>query len=144
LHLYFIPYMSNQFTLDELELEYPIIYGVSTALRHIRLGFQIECHPDFLVEFYEDVEGYLDKSAHASFLITYLEDQTQFLVIRNKGTKSLFYPRYKKVDYLLCATGDEELNPEIIKLFAKLKGISLCFALDKPQQREILNFSQLQ
>ncbi len=136
--------MSNHFTLDELELEYPIIYGISTPLRHIKLGFEIESHPDFLVEFYEDVESYLDKSTHASFLITYLEDETELLLIRNKGTKSLFYPRYKTVDYLLCARSEEELNPEIIKLIAKLKGISLCFALEKPQKKEILNFSQLQ
>lgn len=136
--------MSNHFTLEELELEYPIIYGVSTPLRHIKLGFEIECHPDFLVEFHEDIESYVGKSAHTSFLITYLDDKTQLLVIRNKGTKSLFYPRYKKVDYLLCAIGEDELNPEIIKIITKLKGISICFALDKPQQKEILNFSQLQ
>ena len=121
MHLYLLHHMINHFTLDDLELEYPIIYGISTPLRHLKLGFEIERHPDFLVEFHEDIESYLGKSAHACYLIAYLDDNTQFLIIKNKGSKTLFYPRYKKVDYLLCAIGEEELNPESLRYLLNLR-----------------------
>lgn len=136
--------MSNLLTLDDCELEYPIIYGISTPLRHLKLGYELDCNPDFMVQYNADIESYSASSVHSSFRITFLDDNSEWLVVKNKGSKSLFYPKYKKVDYLLCSISEDEVNPEIVKIFNQLKGISICFALDKPNQKDIVNFSQLQ
>ena len=64
--------------------------------------------------------------------------------MKNKGTKELFYPKYKQVDYLVCSIDESEIKSEIIQIISKLRGISICFALEEPNQKQILNFTSLQ
>ena len=135
--------MQSLFTSDELQLSYPIIHGVVSGNRPVRMGFVLSEHPDFDVELYNDVSDYDKESIHVSYLIRYLEDDTKCLLIKNKGTNGLFYKKYKQVDYLICAINEEEISVEIIEIIRKLTGISICFALDNPNQKEILNFTQL-
>ena len=131
------------FTSDELTLEYPTIVGLVTSLRHLKVGHRVTEHPDFQVEYCEDIESYDKKSKHATFSLKYIDDDSEYLLIKNRGTYSMFYPKYKQVDYLICSIREEEINEEIIHKMRKLKDISLCFALEIPNQKEILNFTQL-
>jgi hypothetical protein len=134
--------MQLLFSGDELVLEYPTIYGISTPLRHLRLGIAIAKHTDFKVEYHKNVASYDNQSTHAAFLITHLDDGLQYLLVRNKGSKSLFYKKYKTIDYLVCSM-DEEIDSEVIEKIKTIRGISICFALENPGQKEILNFTQL-
>jgi hypothetical protein len=136
--------MQSLFTSDELELSYPIIHGIVSANRAVRMGFVLSEHPDFDVELYNDILDYDKESLHVSYLIRYLEDNTKCLLVKNKGSNGLFYKKYKQIDYLVCAMDEEDINLEIIEIIRKLMGISICFALDNPNQKEILNFTQLQ
>ncbi|PCJ66821.1 MAG: hypothetical protein COA58_05015 [Bacteroidetes bacterium] len=136
--------MQSLFTAEELELSYPIIHGVVSSSHPVTLGFVLSQHPDFDVELYDDVVNYSKDSLHVAYRIKYLEDDTKCLLIKNKGTKELLYKKYKQVDYLICAMNEEEINTEIIEIIRKLSGIMICFALDNPNQKEILNFMQLQ
>jgi hypothetical protein len=77
-------------------------------------------------------------------MITLLDDESKCLLIKNRGSSSLFYPKYNNAEYLLCSLNENEINPEIIEIFSKLPDISLCFALENPNQKQILNFIQLQ
>lgn len=136
--------MYSLFTSKELVLKYPKIYGIATSLRVLRMGFVLSCHPDLDVYAVEDVPTYDAESVHGAFHVTFLDDHSKVLCIKNKGTNGYFYPKYKRIDYLICSLEEEEINQELIKILAKLKGISLCFALDNPNKKEIVNFSQLQ
>lgn len=136
--------MHSLFTAAESVLEYPTIYGISTSLRHIKLAYTLSKHPELEVEFAEDIPDFYKESLHAAYLLTFLDDQTRCLLIKNKGSENYFYSKYKKADYLLCSLSDDEINIEIIQILSKLSGISICFALDIPNQKEIQNFSQLQ
>lgn len=135
--------MNLLFSSDELLLDYPTVYGVSCSMRMEKLGHHILKHSDFDVNRIDDVSTYDRSSDHETFEVTYLDDNSSFLVIRNRGTEAFFYNQYKNVDYLVCAMNEDELNEEIIAQLRKLRGVSICFALDKPNQKEILNFSQL-
>jgi len=137
-------YMQLLFTSDELELEYPKIYGIASSTRHTRMGYFLSIHPDLHLEYYPDIINYPKDSVHPSFIIRHLDDNYKCLMIKNKGTNGWFYKRYQKVDYLLCATNEEEISKEILEIIRNIDSISLLFVLDKPSQKEILNFTQLQ
>ena len=136
--------MHSLFTTDELVLKYPCIYGISTSMRHTKLGYELSVHPDIDLQYEEDISDYSKESKHAAYHLTFLDDQSSYLIIKNKGTKHHFYPKYKQVDYLLCSMNEEEINSEIVQIVMKVKGISICFALNNPSPKEILNFTQLQ
>lgn len=135
--------MQSLFTLDELTLVFPEIYGISTSMRHVKLGFRLQNHPDFEIEYYDDITAYNSDSIHGAYLLTFKDDGSQCVIIKNRGSNGLYYPKYKQVNYLLCSKNDDEINKEIIHIIRKLKDISLCFVLDSPNQKEILNFTQL-
>ena len=135
--------MQSLFTSDELELSYPTIHGIVSANRPLRMGYELSQHPYFDVELYKEVSNYNKDSKHICYLITYLEDDSRCLLVKNKGADDFFYKKYKQVDYLVCAMDEEEISEEIIEIIRKLTGISICFALDNPNQKEILNFTQL-
>jgi len=135
--------MHSLFTAEEFVLEYPRIYGIATSLRHVKLGYWLSIHPDIEVQFEEDIPNYSKESKHGAFHLTYLDDQTTYLLIKNKGSDGYFYPKYKQVDYLLCSMNEDEINLEIIEIVSNLKGISISFALDNPSPKDILNFTQL-
>ena len=135
--------MHSLFTTDELVLDYPIIYGISSALKPIKLAYLLSNSSDIQVFAIDDRKTYDSKSEHQSFELTYLEDGFKCLLIKNKGTTDFFYKRYKKIDFLLCSLSDEFINADLINIIAKHQGISICFALDVPNQKEILNFTQL-
>lgn len=136
--------MHSLFTAAESVLKYPKIYGIATSLRHVKLAFTVSNHPDFELEFADDIPDFYKESLHAAYILTFLDDQTSCLLIKNKGSHNYFYSKYRKADYLLCSMSEEEINVEIIQIVSKLSGISICFALDTPNQKEIQNFSQLQ
>ncbi|MFB1003403.1 MAG: hypothetical protein QMC70_04605 [Bacteroidia bacterium] len=136
--------MQSLFTTDEFVLKYPCIYGISTSMRHVKLGYGLSVHPDIALQYEEDISDYSKESKHAAYHLTFLDDQSSYLIIKNRGTKHHFYPKYKQVDYLLCSMNEEEINSEIVQIVGKLKGISICFALNNPSPKEILNFTQLQ
>ncbi len=136
--------MRTLFTSDELELKYPEIHGISTSMRHVRLGFLLSKHSDLDVDYYEDVVNYNKDSTHAAYVISFLDDQSKCLLVKNRGSKGLFYAKYKKADYLLCAIDEDEINIEIVKIVNKIDEISICFVLSNPNQKEILNFTNLQ
>lgn len=136
--------MQSLFTTEELVLKYPRIYGIATSLRHIKFGYWLSIHPDIALQYEADILDYNQESSHAAYHFTYLEDHTSCLLIKNKGSKNYFYPKYKKVDYLICAINEEEINSEIVQIVSKITGISICFALDNPNPKEIINFTQLQ
>lgn len=136
--------MQSLFTAEEFVLEYPCIYGIATSMRHVKFGYMLSRHPDLDVQFEEDIPDYNKESKHAAYHLTFLDDQSSCLIIKNKGTENYFYPKYKRVDYLICATAEDEINKEIVQIVSKLKGISICFALDNPNPKQILNFTQLQ
>lgn len=136
--------MQSLFTASEFVLEYPRIYGIATSMRHVKFGYRLSVHPDIELQYEEDIPNYAKESKHAAYHLTYLDDQSSCLIIKNKGSESYFYPKYKKADYLICAISEEEISQEIIQIVSKLKGISICFALENPSQKEIINFTQLQ
>ena len=135
--------MQSLFTTDELELDYPTIYGVSSALKPVKLAYLLSKCVDLEVVAVDDLKSYDQKSIHQAFQITYLDDGFMFLLIKNKGTEAFFFKRYKNIDYLLCSLDDNNINDDLINIIAKQQGISICFALEQPNQKEILNFSQL-
>lgn len=135
--------MQSLFTLDELTLVFPEIYGISTSMRHVKLGFRLQNHPDFEIDYFKDISMYGTDSLHAAYLLTFKDDESECIIIKNRGSKGLYYPKYKQVNYLLCSRNDDEINQEIIHIIRKLKDISLCFVLDTPNQKEIVNFTQL-
>ena len=136
--------MPSLFASGEFILEYPTIYGVATNQRLLGFIHSLSKHPDFHVECYDDLLDYDQKSHHLNYVITLLYDWSQCILIKNRGSSSLYYPKYNNVAYLLCSLNENEINPEIIEIFSKLPDISLCFALEKPNQKQILNFIQLQ
>ena len=135
--------MHSLFTSAELELDFPEIYGISSADKPIRIGYKLSLNPFIDVQFIDTISNYDETSEHATFLITYLDDGSECLLIKNKGSAGFFYKRFKNIDYLLCSTTEESLKEEIIQIVSKLTGVSICFALEEPNQDEILNFSQL-
>jgi hypothetical protein len=136
--------MPSLFASGEFILEYPTIYGVATNQRLLGFIHSLSKHPYFHVECYDDLLDYDQKSHHLNYVITLLDDGSQCILIKNRGSSSLYYPKYNNVAYLLCSLNENEINPEIIEIFSKLPDISLCFALEKPNQKQILNFIQLQ
>lgn len=135
--------MHTLFTSEELELDFPEIVGVSSADKPIRIGYQLSLSPFIDVQYIDTIWNYDETSEHAAFLITYLDDGYECLLIKNKGSSGFFYKRFKNIDYLLCSTTEENLKEEIIQIVSKLTSVSICFALEEPNQDEILNFSQL-
>jgi len=135
--------LQSLFTTDELELDYPTIYGVSSALKPVKLAYLLSKCVDLEVVAVDDLKSYDQKSIHQAFQITYLDAGFMFLLIKNKGTEAFFFKRYKNIDYLLCSLDDNNINDDLINIIAKQQGISICFALEQPNQKEILNFSQL-
>lgn len=131
------------FTVDNFILEYPEIVGVVTPLRSIKLGVILSKHPDMDVVAVDDVQTFDKKSQHCSYRLTFLDDSSDCLLIKNKGDFGYFFSRFKKADYLLCSLSDDVINKDLISRIRNLNDISLCFALDKPNQKEILNFTQL-
>tara|TARA_B100001063_G_scaffold220176_1_gene224833 strand:+ start:1755 stop:2165 length:411 start_codon:yes stop_codon:yes gene_type:complete len=136
--------MPSLFASGEFIFEYPTIYGVATNQRLLGFIHSLSKHPDFHVECYDDLLDYDQKSHHLNYVITLLDDGSQCILIKNRGSSSLYYPKYNNVAYLLCSLNENEINPEIIEIFSKLPDISLCFALEKPNQNQILNFIQIQ
>jgi hypothetical protein len=135
--------VQSLFSLDELVLEYPEVYGISTPMRHLRVGFVLRSSHYFDVVYEPEVFSYNKESSHGAYHLTFLDDFSTVLVIKNKGSNSHYFPNYKTVDYLLCSLTENEINKEIPRIISKLMGISICFALEKPNQKEILNFTQL-
>ncbi|MFT7230180.1 MAG: hypothetical protein ACI9GO_000644 [Bacteroidia bacterium] len=135
--------MQSLFSLDELVLEYPEVYGISTPMRHLRVGYVLRSSHYFDVVYEPEVSSYNRESSHGAYHLTFLDDLSTVLVIKNKGSNSHYYSKYKTADYLLCSLTENEINKEIPRIISKLMGISICFALEKPNQKEILNFTQL-
>lgn len=135
--------MQSLFLPDELELDYPEVYGISTPMRHLRLGYILSTSHHFKVMYEPEVSSYDKESAHGAYHLTFLDDDSEVLIIKNKGNNSLFYPKYKTADYLICSLSEDDINKEIPALISELIGISICFVLNKPNQKEILNFTQL-
>lgn len=135
--------MQSLFSLDELVLEYPEVYGISTPMRHLRVGYVLRSSHYFDVVYEPEVSSYNRESSHGAYHLTFLDDLSTVLVIKNKGSNSHYYSKYKTADYLLCSLTENEINKEIPSIISKLMGISICFALEKPNQKEILNFTQL-
>lgn len=135
--------MQSLFSLDELVLEYPEVYGISTPMRHLRLGYILRSSYYFDLVYEPEVSSYTKESSHGAYHLTFLDDLSEVLIIKNKGSNSYFYPKYKTADYLICCLTEQEINKEIPTIISKLMGISICFALKKPDQKEILNFTQL-
>lgn len=135
--------MQSLFTSEELVLEYPTIYGISSGLKPIRLAYELSKHPDLQVLATNDCSTYDGKSSHQCFEITYLEENYGCLLIKNKGFEGFFFKRFKNIDFLLCSLDDNFINAKLINIISKLQGITICFALDHPNQKEILNFTQL-
>ena len=136
--------MPSLFASGEFILEYPTIYGIAINQRLLGFIHTLSKHPDFHVECYDDIIDYDQKSYHLNYVITLLDDESQCILIKNRGSSSLFYPKYNNIEYLLCSNNENEVNHEIIQIFSKLPDISLCFALENPNQKQILNFIQLQ
>lgn len=136
--------MPSLFASGEFVLAYPTIYGIATNQRLSGFVHALSKHPDLDIECYDDVMDYDQKSHHLNYMITLLDDESKCLLIKNRGSSSLFYPKYNNAEYLLCSLNENEINPEIIEIFSKLPDISLCFALENPNQKQILNFIQLQ
>jgi hypothetical protein len=136
--------MPSLFASGEFVLEYPTIYGVATNQRLSGFIHALSKHPDLQIECYDDLLNYDQKSYHLNYMITLLDDESECILIKNRGSSSLFYPKYNNVEYLLCSSNENEINPEIIHIFSKLMDISLCFALESPNQKQILNFIKLQ
>ncbi len=101
-------------------------------------------HPDFEIDFHPEIATHAKTSQHACYLLHYAEDQSEVLIIKNIEVNDRFYPSYKNIDYLLCSLNEDEINTDIIQIISELNGISICFALDNPNQKEIQNFTQLQ
>jgi hypothetical protein len=112
-------------------------------MRHLRLGYVLSSCPHLEIIYVPEVFTYGKESAHGAYHLTFLDDNSEALIIKNKGTNSFFYPKYRTADYLICSLIEDELNKEIPSIISKLKEISICFALNKPNQKEILNFTQL-
>jgi hypothetical protein len=135
--------VQSLFSLDELVLEYPEVYGISTPMRHLRVGYVLRSSHYFDVVYEPEVSSYNRESSHGAYHLTFLDDLSTVLVIKNKGSNSHYYSKYKTADYLLCSLTENEINKEIPRIISKLMGISICFALEEPNQKEILNFTQL-
>ena len=131
------------FTTEELLLEYPSIYGLVTPMRLLKLGYTFSLHPDLEVEKGQDLHSFEKKSLHPTYHVVHLDDDFEFLLIKNKGDEGYFYPRYKNADYLICSYTEEEVSSDVIQIFQNHKDITICFELDTPNQKEILNFTQL-
>ncbi len=131
------------FTADELVLEYPEITGLVTPLKTIKLGYILRNHPDIDAVAADDIQTFDKKSVHFCYRLTFLDDASMYLLIKNKGDLGFFYPRFRKADYLLCSVSEDEINKDLISTIRNLNDITVCFALDKPNQKEILNFTQL-
>jgi hypothetical protein len=135
--------VQSLFSSNELVLEYPEVYGISTPVRHLRLGYILSSSHYFDVVYEPEVSSYDKESSYGAYHLTFLDDLTKVLIIKNKESNSYFYPKYNTVDYLICSLTEDEINKEIPAIISKLMGISICFALKKPNQKEILNFTQL-
>ncbi len=135
--------MQSLFTIEELALEVPPIFGISSALKETKLAYFLLSNPDLSVKRVDDVQNYDKTSYHAIYRMTFLDDDYTCFLIKNRGSDGYFYKSYKNIDYLLCSASEEEINNEIIEIVSELRGVSICFALKEPNQNEILNFSQL-
>ena len=136
--------MPSLFASGEFILEYPTIHGIASNQRLSSFAHSLSKHPDLDIECFDDLLDYDKKSYHLNYVITLLDDKSKCLLIKNRGSSSLFYPKYNNIPYLLCSLNENEINPNFIEIFSKLPDISLCFALEKPHQKQILNFIQLQ
>ena len=135
--------MITLFDEGELILDFPAIYGISSSLRAYKLAFHLTQHRDLEVYASDNLTDYTSKSSYISYIIHHLDEQREYLLIKNKGDKGWYYPSYKKVDYLLCSLTEEEISIELTKQIASTRGVSICFVLNKPNQKEILNFTKL-
>ena len=136
--------MPSLFASGEFILEYPTIHGIATNQRLSSFAHSLSKHPDLAIESFDDLLDYDKKSYHLNYVIPLLDDKSKCLLIKNRGSSSLFYPKYNNIPYLLCSLNENEINPNFIEIFNKLPDISLCFVLEKPNQKQILNFIQLQ
>lgn len=136
--------MPALFSSDEFALTYPTIYGIASYQRVLKIMFELSKQPDLDVECMEDITDYDEKSYFLNYLISYLDDNSTCLLVKNRGSSSFFYPRYKNIEYILCSLDDDEINPQIIHIIDNIPDISVCFALEIPNQNQILNFTKLQ
>ena len=135
--------MVSLFDEGELILEFPTIFGISTSLRAYKLAFYLTQHRNIEVYAREDLEDYGSKNTYINYVIHNLDEQREYLLIKNKGEKGWYYPSYKKVDYLLCSLTEEGVSEDLTQQIASTIGVSICFVLNKPNQKEILNFTKL-
>jgi len=131
------------FEVDELVLQYPSIYGVSSPAKSLKLAYKLNNLNRLFVEAIENIKTYSKTSSHQAYLISDLDTEESAFLIKNRGSNGFYFPSFKKVDYLLCSATDDELNQELIKLISELMTVSICFALSEPNPKELLNFTQL-
>lgn len=129
---------------DEIALECPPIIGISCSLKSHRLAWYIERSRDYLVQRIEDVQNYNDDGYHSIYELQHKDDETLFYLVRNKGTYSYFYKKFKNFQYLLFNTDSElPMDNNCITLIRSIEGVSLCLELEVPQEADKMNFIQL-
>ncbi|MBR9859863.1 hypothetical protein GYB22_03785 [bacterium] len=132
------------FSTEELSIVCPDIIGLASNVRFYKLAWNIQQLRIFEVSQLDDIPNEVNGGDHAAYGLKHLDDQTEFILIKNKGTQGYYYKRYKNLDYLLVCTDEDHLpNNEIITTIKALDCLSLCMSLEAPNAPEDLNFIQL-
>jgi hypothetical protein len=93
----------------------------------------------------EDVPNEAAGGSHACYKLLHLDEQTEYLLVKNKGERSYFYKKYRDLDFLLFGiSGRSSSDNEILMSLKDLNCVSLCLKLDKPVSPESVNFIQFQ
>lgn len=129
---------------DEIALECPPIIGISCGLKAYKLAWYIECSNDYFVQRLDDVQNYNDNGFHSLYELQHKDDGTLLYLVRNKGTYSYFYKKFKNFQYLLFNKDAElPMDNKSITFIRTIEGVSLCLELEVPQEADKMNFIQL-
>lgn len=129
---------------EEMEIECPELYGISSPLKAYKLAWQIHNTKAFSIQKAEDLVNYNDGGFHTCYEITEIDNGTCLMLTRNRGTKGFLYKKYKHIDYIICSiAADLSMDNDSITLIKQIEGVSLCLRLDDATKPDNMNFVQL-
>lgn len=129
---------------EEVTIECPEIYGISTPQKAYKLAWNIQKSAQFQSRKLDDVEHYYLGGHHCLYEIEDLDNQSRLYLVRNRGEKGFFYPKYKNFDFLLFSVSPYlVIDNDSLTSFKSLNAVSLCLALDEPASKDNMNFVQL-
>ena len=124
------------FEVGEEVVQAPAMLGISCHTRMLKLAYQLAQFPDFYVQAIDDFTNTATDSVHQAFEITYIEDQSTYTLLANKGSNGRLLSKYKGAEYILCSDDTYFSNENIIEILSELRTINLCFVISKVSKQE--------